>query len=110
MATKLVNMKIDPKEREKKYAESTVAADGPVYPWGLGLTLDDESLDKLGITKLPTVGKSYTLVAKCDVTSVSESESDMGSRRSVSLQITDLALDFSDEKKDAGESLYPAKG
>lgn len=108
MATKLVNMKIDPKEREKKYAESTVAADAPMYPWGLQLHLDDETLDKLGITKLPEVGKSYTLTAKCDVTSVSENDSGDGPRRSVSLQITDLSLDFGGGEKNsnAGAQLY----
>lgn len=109
---KLVSMKIDPKKREEMYAEkSTVAAEsGPLYPWGLGIHLDDDSLDALGIDELPKVGKSYALQAKCTVTSVSENKTEEGTRRSVSLQITDLAVDLGgDKSKDAEQALYPEK-
>lgn len=112
---KLTNMKIDPKKREEKYA-STVAMDAPMYPWGLNLTLDDEVLELLGLSKLPTVGKPMMLVARVDVTSVSErkdqSEGGSTKNRSVSLQITDLAL-APDEKGDepaAQDVLYDSKG
>jgi hypothetical protein len=113
----LVNMKMDPKAREKKYAESSVAVDAPMYPWGLSITLDEDALELLGLAKLPQVGKPMMLVARVDVTSVSESKNQSEDRgthkhRSVSLQITDLAL-APDEKGDtpaAQDVLYDSKG
>jgi hypothetical protein len=39
------------------------------------------------------VGATITIQAKGNVTSVSENETQDGTRRSVSIQITDLALD-----------------
>lgn len=113
---KLTNMKMDPKAREEKYA-SSVAMDAPVYPWGLEVRLDEDALELLGLTKLPQVGKPMMLIARVDVTSVSEQKNvseDKGTHkhRSVSLQITDMAL-APDEKGDepaAQDVLYDAKG
>lgn len=113
---KLANMKIDAKKREEKYA-SSVAMDAPIYPWGLSLTLDDEVLDMLGLSKLPAVGKPMMLIARVDVTSVSErkEQTEGGSatkNRSVSLQITDLALASNEEGESpaAQDVLYDSKG
>jgi len=113
---KLTNMKIDPKKREEKYA-SSVAVDAPIYPWGLGITLDEEVLELLGMTKLPAVGKPMMLIARVDVTGVQESKSQSEDRgthkhRSVSLQITDLALaaDESGNEPSAQDVLYGDKG
>lgn len=107
--TKMASMKIDPKEREKRYKES-VAVDAPTYPYGLCLHLDDEAMEKLGMATLPQVGKQVLVYALADVTSVSENESEgSGKRQSVSLQITDLALlPPPKEEQDAGEALYKA--
>lgn len=106
---KLTSMKLDPKEREKK--PETVLADRPVYPWGLTVNLDEESLDKLGMTELPAVGSALYLGANVEVTSVSDSEhTDEGGgthrHRSVSLQITEMGLGDVDAAVDAGKALY----
>ncbi len=87
----MVNMKIDPKTRQEKSAEP-VPIDRQIYPYDLLLTLDTEALEKLNLGSLPKVGKTLELYAKVDVTAVSEHESESGSNRSVSLQITDLGL------------------
>lgn len=93
---KLVNMKMDAAAREKSYP-STVAADAPVYPWGLSLTLDNEALEKLGTGQLPDVGGTVVVIARAKVTGVSSNEYEGGGKhRSVSLQITDMALDPDD--------------
>lgn len=105
MAEKLVNMKIDPKAREERYAESALA-DRPVYPWGLSLNLDEEVLEKLGLEELPTVGKPLKLIALVDVTSVSSNESKGGESRSVGLQITDLCLEKPGAKASTESKLY----
>lgn len=106
MAKELVNMKIDPKEREKGLPD-TVSADAPSYPWGLQLNLDEEALDKLGIETLPKVDGELMVLARATVTSVSSNESSGGGKRkSVSLQITDLCLEKPSKNTDAAGALY----
>lgn len=64
------------------------------YPYGLELSLDDATLAKMKMHKLPTAGTELYLVACCKVTNTNESTSagDTMAHRSVSLQITSLAL------------------
>jgi hypothetical protein len=107
---KLVNMKVDPAKEREKYATSAVV-DSPRYPYGLCLHLDDEVVAKLGLDKLPAVGKPIMLVAKAEVTSVSanqysNSEGKVETRESISLQITDMMLGPVSEEDDAAKSLY----
>lgn len=108
--SKLVSMKIDKKAREERYAETAVASEGPAYPWGLQLNLDNEALEKLGID-LPEVGKTMMIIARVDITAASSSESIEGGKtrqnRSASLQITDLCLEAdAGEGGSAAETLY----
>lgn len=69
---KLINMKLDRKAREASTA-AEVKPEGPRYPWGLSLTLDNEALDKLGLA-LPDVGTKFTVMAQANVTGISSSE------------------------------------
>jgi len=78
------------------------ANDQPEYPYGLCLSLDDESLQKLGIDQLPDVGTVMHLVARVQVTSVSQYERTDGKNRDISLQITDMEL-----KPDGGQASNP---
>lgn len=105
---KLVSVKIDKAAQEKRYAEPSVAADRPMYPWGLSVNLDTETLEKLGLADdLPEVGSMMKLEAKVDVVSVSENETAGGGKScSVSLQITDLGLSA---PKEPAEKLYESK-
>lgn len=102
---KLVNMKVDTAAMEKRYAEPSVAADRPMYPWGLSINLDTDALAKLGLTDdLPDVGSTMKLEARVDVVSVNENETAGGGKScSVSLQITDLGLST---PKEPAEKLY----
>jgi hypothetical protein len=104
----MVSMKISKSEREEKYAVPAEASEGPSYPYGLCLHLDDDVMKKLAMKTLPAVGKQVVVYALADVVSVSEHESLIGgSRQSVELQITDLApLTAASGKKDAGDALY----
>lgn len=107
----LVNMKLDPKARKEKYAE-TVAVDRPVYPYGLEVRLDEDALEALSLSKLPKVDGELLLTAKVRVTSVSSNEHSSGEKgphrhRNVTLQITDMALgDVPKDEKDASDTLY----
>jgi hypothetical protein len=88
--SKQVDMKLSPKEAKAEMMPSE--KDGPRYPWGLTLNLDDDALEKLGMSKLPEVGETYPLAATCEVTAVSASDTQGGGvRRSLTLQITALA-------------------
>lgn len=102
---KLVNMKISKAEQEKRSEPSTIATERPMYPWGLNLNLDNDTLEKLGIDGLPKVGESYAIIATASVSSVSSSESEGGAHRSLSLQITDLCLEDG-KAKDIAKKLY----
>src|SRR5688572_2836684 len=106
MADKLVSMKVDKAAREKKYAEPTVAADSPEYPWGLQLNLGDEELEKLGVEDLPGTDVAVKVYAVATVTRISVDESDGAKRRSMTLQITDLCLEPVKKKKSDLEILF----
>ena len=108
---KLKSMKIDPKEREEKYATEPAKMDLPSYPYGLEVRLDEEALEKLGLEKMPEVVGTMVLMARVDVTGCSVAEHTQGSKthkhKSLTLQITDLGLQAEgagvDEKKLAGK-------
>lgn len=75
--------------------------DGPEYPYGLRITLDAESLAKLGITELPPMDAEMKLTALCCVVAASQSESRGGEmRRTLDLQIEQMALAPAAEEDD----------
>jgi hypothetical protein len=91
----LKSMKMEPKAEEEECRPCDVMygkEQKPEYPWGLNINLDEESLKKLGIADLPAVGGEMMITAKVKVTSTSSVEYDEGSRRTVALQITDMAI------------------
>ena len=88
----LINMENSP-EAAKEQVNPSVA-DGPKYPWGLCITLNDDSLDKLGVKTLPAAGTEVTIVAKATVTGTSERQTEgEGTKASMDLQITDMQID-----------------
>lgn len=112
---KLKSMKLDAAELKKRQEPATsIVSDQPVYPWGLSIGLEEESLDKLGIEALPEVGGELMVVAKVKVTSASSNEHIGGGKgkhkhRSVQLQICEMAIGEVSEEKDAAGELYTSK-
>jgi len=98
---KLKSMKLAKREAQPEPTSIAGKDDGPRYPWGLQLELNDEALEKLGMSSLPKVGKTCTVQAKAIVTGVRENQNQSGTNRSVSLQITDLGVSV-----DGGGKLY----
>lgn len=104
--TSLINMQ-QSTEEVKEYV-----ADAPKYPWGLCITLNDDSLDKLGVKTLPSVETTVTIVAKATVSRISENQTQGGEAdRSMDLQITDMQIDGleADLLGRAAEMLYGKK-
>lgn len=87
----MINMKMS-KEEAKEYTEPQ-PSDAPQYPYGLSIDLDDDSLEKLGITELPKVGAEMMITARVVVTSTSSYDTQGGEPEArVCLQITDMEL------------------
>ena len=105
MPAKFVSMEQTTAERAE--AMPSPAPEGPRYPWGLALTLDNASLEKLEIDKLPAVGGELVLVAKVKVTRVESREYDTGKSRELGLQITHLALETN--KRGTADVLFGGK-
>lgn len=90
---KMMSMKMSKKEKEKMSTAMPAAADGPEYPYGICLNLEKEEIDKLGLGT-PKAGSSMMLHAMVEVKSVTVSDqADGKGYKSLSLQITDMALE-----------------
>jgi hypothetical protein len=106
----LKSLKLTKKEAKEEVAEYTEPTP-PEYSYGTRLCLDDETLQKLGITELPKVGTVVTIVAKAEVISRSEYESKRDGKtndsKSCDLQLTDMEIDTG--KAPASDRLYGGK-
>lgn len=100
MADTFISMKLTKAEMKEEKAETSMPYSSE-YPWGLQISLDESSLKKLGITKLPGVGDQLSFDIQCKVTSVSANDSEeTGERQNVSMQITDMCVEDMDEAPD----------
>lgn len=102
----MVNLKSEPKQRDN----STMVAptyEEPAYPWGLRISLNDESLKKLGVAELPAVGETLQVTCMVEVVGVSQhQEKDGDACRSVELQITDMDLGQMSPQKSMEQRMY----
>jgi len=111
--TQMIDMAKSPDEvkEETKGGPPAMGAapSAPVYPWGLCIRLEEDSLAKLGLDgEMPSVGDMIHLCAMAKVTSVSENEMEDGkggktTRRCIELQITHLATENEDQENAAIE-------
>ncbi len=101
---KLTDMKITAAEQEERDKLHSPEVAGPSpgysdrYPYGLEIRLDTQSLEKLGMTKLPAVGKKMRVTAEVKVESVSQNDRTNKDGKSVpdrnvTLQICKLGLE-----------------
>ncbi len=109
---KLIDMK-----RTVKSEKSTMLAEETrdEYPWGLRISLDGETMAKLGMTELPKIDAEFKLVALACVVSVSQSERTDGEpHRNVELQLEQMMLmpakeeEGEDEGEGMAKKMYPS--
>lgn len=87
----MVDMTMSAEEAKEQTAPDT--SDAPKYPWGLRISLDDDSIEKLGLTTLPAVGSKMTMTCAVEVCSTGAYQDQSGeSETSMSLQITAMEL------------------
>lgn len=107
---KLINLALSKEEAREMQPRTMAEPELPMYPYGLRIELDDDAIEKLGITELPKVGAEMMVTAKVCVVSTSTSERQGGDEECcVSLQITDLAIGDEDEtpaKRNPVKALY----
>ncbi|MDT7076436.1 hypothetical protein RQL62_17780 [Citrobacter amalonaticus] len=77
------------------------------YPWGLCITLNNDTLNKLK-AQPQGVGTEVMITAKAVIRGLSARETDDGVNRSADLQITDMAIApaTGEPDKSAAETLY----
>lgn len=95
-ASDLVDLAYTPAERKEEAAEmkpSSIGSNIPKYPYGLTLSLNDETLAKLKLKDdLPDVGDEIQFHAVARVTSVSQRADESDDNTSVELQVCQMAL------------------
>ena len=97
------DLKISKKEAKEANKPSTSYEDQERYPYGLRLDLNNDTLEKLGITKLPAVGTMLMFEAKAKVVGSRQSATESSDNRSIELQITHLDLEMDDDEVSEGE-------
>lgn len=104
---KLTNMKVEPKaDKACDPCMVSPSGEGPRYPYGLCLHLDNETLEKLGLSDLPKIGSKLKLEAVVEVNGISANKSGSGENyKSLSLQITDMAVG-AEKKAVEGKDFY----
>ena len=102
----LVDLKRSNKEKSEEADETApVAASQPDYGYGLCIHLEDNELEKLGITDLPKVGDEYHIRAIAKVKGVNERDYGKRKEAGVDLQITMMEATHEDEEPGEEDSV-----
>lgn len=107
----MVDMRRSPAEKQADCAMPCSPSD---YPWGLSISLDDESLKKLKADfESIEIGETYHFFMMAKVTAKSRNENEGGEpRERIELQITHMAAESEDKENRAemmSEKLYKKK-
>ena len=92
MSHNLTNMQLS-KKQSKAEVCCTDDEKGPRFPYGLSISLDDDSLKKLGFDTLPAVGTEMIVVGIGKIRSASENRSQRGVNRDVSIQLERIEVE-----------------
>lgn len=89
---KLVSMKLKDEGHGHGCCCGPTQCESPDYPWGTQITLEEKQLAALGTVSMPAVGAPVGLEGAGVVISASEEQVDGATRRTLRVQITDLAV------------------
>lgn len=104
---KTVSVEYTPEESKKETGEAAELQE-PLYPYGLSLYLDKETLEKLGLDAATlTVGTIVEIAGKARVTGYSEREYRGGVNKYSDLQITELGVAKGATEAEPGKTVYP---
>lgn len=95
---RMMSMARTPAEMAEEAPMAIMAQRVPVYPYGLSLSFDDETMAKLDIDDDCEVGDIVHFFALARVTAVSANETSDGKRMRVELQITDMSVESEDDE------------
>lgn len=91
---KLTNLKLTKKERKAAGEVPKEAESKEAYPWGLSITLETESIDKLGLDlKSFKINEKIKIGAIAEVIGISNDKTEDGDRKTIRLQIQKIGLD-----------------
>jgi hypothetical protein len=108
----MIDMKVDSKKQSTMLGQCEPCSDdAPRYPYGLELHLNDDSLEKLGVSSenMPAIGSSIQMMAMVKVTSVrmTERTENGEDKKSMSVDLQITAMEFATEKtKSPAQVLY----
>jgi hypothetical protein len=97
----MISMK---QEAEREEMPGEIEYEEPMYPYGLCIRLEQDQMEKLSITTLPSVGTEMTITAKVFVKGTSAYETQGGKDMSMELQITDMEIGASENAPTAERS------
>lgn len=87
---KLTSMKVTPKPK-KDYPVEAGEMDKPEYPYGLRISLNQDSLSKLKLgVKDFKIGDKVMIMAECEVCEVRSSSSEYSESENVEMKITSM--------------------
>lgn len=98
--------KDDSQQKETGNAPAVADSKGPLYPSGLNLYLDADTVEKLGLDGCE-VGGVYDISAKGKVTSISENDGEgQEYSKTITIQITDMDVEegASDDGNEIGQA------
>lgn len=103
----MIDMKMTKEEAKEQYGAPSMSGSAPEYPYGLRLDLDDGSMEKLGLDKLPEVGSSMMISARVEVCCASETKTyDGDTERRLGLQITAMQVGKDTAGSDKAKDIY----
>lgn len=103
----MISMKItaaEAKQEAKEYAGD--ASTQPEYPYGLTLSIDDDTMKKLGQAAPPAIGSVVMVQARAIVCNTSQYATQSETESSYCLQITDMDLAQSQDTAAIAKSFY----
>lgn len=107
---KMMSMEMTPemKKRMSGEVDPSKADEGPKYPWGSRITIEDDHVDALGLTSAGADDEMEIVATAKVIGSRSEDRAGGKKSRSVELQITEMGIGPAKKKVPTAKVLYGA--